>query len=76
MFAASYASGLITGELRRKINRLIPAAVIVLGLLFILRGLSLGIPFISPDMEMMKKKGMPQEKTEMRMDAKPGCCGG
>lgn len=76
MFAASYASGLITGEVRRKITRLIPVGIVVLGLLFILRGLSLGIPFISPDMEMMKKKGAPQHKTEMKMDAKAGCCGG
>lgn len=76
MFAASYASGLITGEVRRKITRVIPIGVVLLGLLFILRGLSLGIPFISPDMEMMKKKGTPQEKTEMRVQAKPGCCGG
>ena len=76
MFAASYASGLITGEMRRKITRLIPVGVVLLGLLFILRGLSLGIPFISPDMEMMKKKGTMKEKTEMRVEqAKPGCCG-
>ncbi|HKJ44580.1 MAG TPA: sulfite exporter TauE/SafE family protein [Balneolales bacterium] len=35
-------------KLRRRINRFIPYAAGVLGLLFILRGLSLGIPFISP----------------------------
>lgn len=79
MFAASYAGGLISGELRRKITKLIPAGVVILGLLFILRGLSLGIPFISPDMEMMKNKGMTAPKTEIRQDAntmvKPGCCG-
>ncbi|MFZ1731572.1 MAG: sulfite exporter TauE/SafE family protein [Bacteroidota bacterium] len=76
MFAASYASGMITGELRRKITRLIPVGVVVLGLLFILRGLSLGIPFISPDMDMMKKKGVAPQKVELKMDVKPGCCSG
>ncbi|MBE0642463.1 MAG: sulfite exporter TauE/SafE family protein [Bacteroidetes bacterium] len=76
MFAASYASGMITGEVRRKITRLIPAGVVILGLLFILRGLSLGIPFISPDMEMMKKKAAPPQKVEMNMDVKPPCCQG
>jgi sulfite exporter TauE/SafE len=35
-------------KLRKRINRFIPYAAGVLGLLFILRGLSLGIPFISP----------------------------
>jgi len=79
MFAASFAGGLITGEVRRKVTKLIPVGVVLLGLLFILRGLSLGIPFISPDMEMMKKKGASPAKAEMRMEmktgAKPGCCG-
>jgi uncharacterized protein len=78
MFAASYAGGLITGEMRRKITRLIPVGVVLLGLLFILRGLSLGIPFISPDMEMMKKKGTTPGNTEMRINTgeSSGCCGG
>ena len=76
MFAAAYAGGMITGEMRRKISRLIPVGIVVLGLLFILRGLSLGIPFISPDMEMMKKKGsMNAPAVETRQDASPGCCG-
>jgi sulfite exporter TauE/SafE len=79
MFAASFAGGLITGEARRKITKLIPAGVVILGLLFILRGLSLGIPFLSPDMDMMKRKGAVPAKTEMRTESKteagPGCCG-
>lgn len=76
MFAASYAGGMITGEVRRKITRLIPIGVVVLGLLFILRGLSLGIPFLSPDMDMMKKKGSaPKPAMEMRTVTPGGCCG-
>jgi len=77
MFAASYASGLITGEMRRKITRLIPVGVVILGVLFILRGLALGIPFISPDMDMMKKKGsMAPQKAQMEMmeGKTPACC--
>ncbi|MBN1446354.1 MAG: sulfite exporter TauE/SafE family protein [Bacteroidetes bacterium] len=73
MFAASYAGGLITGEMRRKITRLIPAGIFILGLLFILRGLSLGIPFISPDMDMMKKKGsMPPQEQRMEHTQEAG----
>lgn len=77
LFAASYAGGLITGEMRRKITRLIPVGVVILGVLFILRGLSLGIPFISPDMDMMKKKGSmaPQKaQVEMMEGTTPPCC--
>ena len=77
MFAASYAGGMITGEMRRKITRLIPVGIFVLGVLFILRGLSLGIPFISPDMDMMKKKGSmaPKEvQVELQSGTAPPCC--
>ncbi|MDT8322604.1 MAG: sulfite exporter TauE/SafE family protein [Bacteroidota bacterium] len=77
LFAASYAGGMITGEMRRKITRLIPVGVFILGTLFILRGLSLGIPFISPDMDMMKKKGsMAPDKARVELEhgAVPPCC--
>lgn len=77
MFAASYAGGMLTGEMRRKITRLIPVGIFILGVLFILRGLSLGIPFISPDMDMMKKKGSmaPKEaQVELQSGTTPPCC--
>ncbi|HKJ30790.1 MAG TPA: sulfite exporter TauE/SafE family protein [Balneolales bacterium] len=35
-------------KLRRRINRFIPYAAAILAILFILRGLSLGIPYVSP----------------------------
>ncbi len=79
MFLASFASGLITGELRRKITRLIPVGIVVLGMLFILRGLSLGIPFLSPDMDMMKKKSDMSRVSgseKIQPTEQPGCCGG
>ena len=37
-------------NIRRKLHRLLPYAAIIVGILFILRGLSLGIPYISPDL--------------------------
>jgi len=52
-------------KFRNTLNKAIPYVATILALLFILRGLSLGIPFISPDfakmekMEMMKKSNMP-----------------
>jgi sulfite exporter TauE/SafE len=48
-------------ELRKKLARLVPVTIVVIGLLFILRGMSLGIPFISPP---DKKLHVP-EKMEM-----------
>jgi hypothetical protein len=33
---------------RRRIQQLIPIVVVVIGLFFVMRGLGLGIPFVSP----------------------------
>ncbi len=49
MTTAIYFSAILKGNTRKRIQKLIPVFVIVIGLLFILRGLGLGIPFISPE---------------------------
>ena len=48
MTATIYFSDLIKGRMRQKIQKVIPVFVVIIGVLFILRGLGLGIPFISP----------------------------
>lgn len=48
MFLLIYFSSLIKNRIISKIRKLIPFFIIVLGLLFILRGLNLGIKYISP----------------------------
>lgn len=48
MFAATLFGKFINLNIRRKINKAIPVLALVLGLLFIIRGLGLGIPYISP----------------------------
>jgi len=48
MTAAIYFSGLLKGGVRQKVQRLIPIFVVLIGVLFILRGLGLGIPYVSP----------------------------
>lgn len=48
MTTAIYFSGLLKGVMRHKVQRLIPVFVIIIGVLFILRGLGLGIPYVSP----------------------------
>ncbi|ALM08115.1 membrane protein [Sediminicola sp. YIK13] len=49
MTSAIYLTGILKGSARKRIQKLIPVFVIVIGLLFIVRGLGLGIPFISPE---------------------------
>ncbi len=48
MTTAIYFSGVLKGSARQNIRKLIPLFVIFVGVLFILRGLGLGIPYISP----------------------------
>lgn len=48
MTVAVYAAGFLKEITRRKIQKLIPTFVVILGALFILRGLGLGIPYVSP----------------------------
>ena len=51
-------------KFRNTLTKAIPYVATILALLFILRGLSLGIPFLSPDMAKMSKMEM-MHKTEM-----------
>jgi sulfite exporter TauE/SafE len=48
MTSAIYFSSLLKGVAKQRLQRLIPIFVVAIGLLFILRGLGLGIPYISP----------------------------
>lgn len=49
MTSAVYFGSMLKGTAKKSVQRLIPVFVILIGLLFILRGLGLGIPYISPE---------------------------
>jgi sulfite exporter TauE/SafE len=49
MTAIIYFSDLLKGSVRQNAQKLIPVFVVIIGGLFILRGLGLGIPYISPE---------------------------
>jgi sulfite exporter TauE/SafE len=53
MLAVSMAGTMISLKLRVFINKLSPYVIVLLGVLFVLRGLSLGIPYISPKAEAL-----------------------
>ena len=48
MTATAYAGNLTSSLFRQTLQRLIPVIIVIIGILFILRGLGLNIPFISP----------------------------
>ena len=54
MLGLSFFSNFINIKLRKRITKLIPAFTVILALLFIARGLNLGIPYISPKYENTK----------------------
>ena len=67
LIGTSYAGKIIGLPVRRIINRLIPYAAIIIAVLFILRGMDLGIKYISP------KEKMLQTETHLEGDSS-GCC--
>lgn len=48
MFAAALSSGFFTVSLRRKLNTIVPYFMLCLGIWFVLRGLALDVPYLSP----------------------------
>ncbi len=54
MSALSLLGSKISLNSRKKLSKLIPVTIILIGFLFIMRGLGLGIPFLSPPDKMLK----------------------
>ncbi|TYP74268.1 sulfite exporter TauE/SafE family protein [Aquimarina intermedia] len=48
MTIAVYAGSMLNVKVRARLQKMIPVLVIIIGLLFIVRGLGLGIPYVSP----------------------------
>ena len=63
------AGNIISGSFKSGINKLIPYVIIIIGALFIIRGMQLGIPYLSPPEQKLHIKAV-QDSTDTR-----GCCG-
>ncbi|HQA75441.1 sulfite exporter TauE/SafE family protein [Flavobacterium sp.] len=55
-----YASGFISFKWRNQLQRVIPIITVLLGIAFIIRGLGLGIPYISPNEVTLFVQATPQ----------------
>ena len=53
MMSVTLLGSVIGQRFRKQMNQVIPVFIVTLGIIFILRGLSLGIPFISPKSQML-----------------------
>lgn len=65
MFLVVLAGNLITGTVRAAVLRIVPGLMLILGALFIVRGLELGIPYLSPPKESLKVIHNNSEKHHM-----------
>lgn len=77
LLTISLAGNIMSQAIRRKINKLIPVMVVVVGLLFILRGLSLGIPFLSPEKQKIEQKfekSLEKNTSSLVQEPKGDCC--
>ena len=70
MLAIPLLGNLIGSTVRRKLRGVLSVFIVILGILFILRGLSLGIPYVSPKTKMLQphEKMMHHEGKEMKSD--------
>lgn len=66
LLAVSLVGNVISIGFRNKVKRIIPVFIVILGILFILRGMNLGIPYVSPK----------THKLEVQKEMKVGepCC--
>ena len=81
MLAIPILGNMVGNKFRKKYSKVLSGFIILLGIIFILRGLSLGIPYVSPPKKML----VPHEKN-MKMESVKGedgnttariggCCG-
>lgn len=73
MIAVSYTANRITGNLRVKLNGLVPYVMTVVGLLIVLRGLNLGIPYISPEIKISQEQSCNTDDSGSG-DVEMSCC--
>ncbi|SFU33316.1 hypothetical protein SAMN05216480_101803 [Pustulibacterium marinum] len=59
MSAAAYLGNFLTIATRQRIQKLVPVFVAIIGVFFILRGLGLGIPYVSPSNMSLMVKAQP-----------------
>jgi sulfite exporter TauE/SafE len=74
LLGISLIGNLASSKFRNKINKFIPAVVVFVGLIFILSGLNLGIPFFSPkkekiDMKFQKELKKQDKKKEIKEES-------
>lgn len=66
-----FFSGFVSNKLKLKSQKLIPIVTIVIGLIVVFRGMGLGIPYLSPDLDK-KTELMQKQQTNKQLSETPG----
>lgn len=76
MLTISLIGNAITTNIRNIFNRIIPYLVVVIGAIFILRGMCLGIPYLSPSKENLEISIMKNPDQSIKTDTEEthSCC--
>ena len=67
LLALSMLGNVINLKFRRSVQQFFPFLIILIGVLFVIRGMNLGIPYVSPKME-------PRHHPDTEQLQKPECC--
>lgn len=76
MLTISLIGNAITTNIRNIFNRIIPFLVVIIGAIFILRGMCLGIPYLSPSKENLEISIMKNPDQSIKTDTEEthSCC--
>ena len=75
LLVISMMGNIVSHTFRKRINKIVPFVIVLIGLLFILRGLSLGIPYLSPPKEKLSPSlQMKIENTQIDKAVENSCC--
>lgn len=72
MVGVIYMANKITPQMRSKFNKVVPYFITMVGLLIVLRGLNLGIPYISPEIKLEQKQI--NNSSDYSPEIKMKCC--
>jgi len=75
MLAVTFASNKISVALRGKLSRVVPVMLTVVGVLIVMRGMNLNIPYISPEVKFTEQVANSDDDEEKpKQEVKMNCC--
>jgi uncharacterized protein len=75
LLVVSLLGNVVSQTIRQRINKVVPFVVVLIGIIFILRGSNLGIPYLSPPKaKMTPSMHMKADTAGVTKAVKASCC--